>query len=182
MSTDQDIINECIKGSRAAQALLYNKYASKLLYLSWRYVKVKDDAEDVLQEAFIKIFKSLDKFKQDSSLETWMRRIVINTALNHQRSKLYMYPMIDISDIEESEEPTALEYMNANEIMELVNKLPDGCRIVFNLYAIEGYKHKEIAELLSINEGTSKSQLARAKKILKESIEELDAHRAYHKR
>lgn len=179
MSTSQDLISACKKGDRKAQHTLYKMYAGKLLSVAWRYMKVRQEAEDVLQESFIKIFGKLDTFKEESSLETWMRRIVVNTALNHQRSKLYMYPMFDITDIDDHHIPLALDHLAENEILDLVNDLPEGCRLIFNLYAIEGYKHKEIADMLSINEGTSKSQLARAKKLLQESIIALDRHRKY---
>lgn len=177
MTTNQDLITACINGDRKAQHSLYKYYASKLFSVAWRYMKKKEDAEDVLQEAFIKIFKNLEGFKADSSLETWMRRITINCALNHQRGKLYMFPMLDITDLNEYDEPLAFDNFQEEEIMSLVNELPEGSRIVFNLYCIEGYKHREIAEMLKINEGTSKSQLARAKKILMEAIEALSDKR-----
>jgi RNA polymerase sigma factor (sigma-70 family) len=177
MSTNQDLLKYCLEGDRKAQYQLYKHYAAKLLVVAWRYTKNKEDAEDVLQEAFVKIFRSLSKFKGESSLETWMRKIVVNTALNHQRGKLYMFPMVVVEDLNEGDQPLNFDQFSGEEIMQLVNQLPEGCRIVFNLYAIEGYKHKEIGELLKINEGTSKSQYARARKLLEDELGKLEGKR-----
>jgi RNA polymerase sigma-70 factor (ECF subfamily) len=111
----------------------------------------------------------------DSSLAFWIKRIVVNTALNHQRSKLYLYPMVDVNELTtQVQKSKALSNYSYNELIGLIQELPDGCRVIFNLYAIEGYKHHEIAEMLEISEGTSKSQYSRAKSLLKEKVTKLE--------
>ena len=153
------------------QQELYERFSSQMYAVALRYAKMQQEAEDILQEALIKVFQSLDSFRRDSSLAFWIKRIVINTALNHQRSKLYMYPMVDVTELKtwEGQEVTLSSFHHA-ELIEMVQTLPDGCRIIFNLYAIEGYKHHEIAKILSISEGTSKSQYSRAKSLLQEKV------------
>lgn len=145
-----------------------------------RYTKMQQEAEDIIQEAFIKVFKNIKGFREDSSLGYWIKRIVINTALNHQRSKLYLYPMVDVTEMVEtpSSELTISDFSH-KELLAMIKELPSGCQVIFNLYAIEGYKHHEIADMLQISEGTSKSQYARAKSLLKERIleNELIAYR-----
>lgn len=153
---------------------LYQEHSSYLYGLCLRYTKNPLDAEDVLQEGFMKVYNALDKFKGDSNIKTWMQRIMINTAINHYRQKIKIdYKIIDKEDSEifTNDNESALDKMSEDELLEVINQLPDGYRIVFNLYTIEGYKHKEIAEMLGITEGTSKSQLAKAKKTIKQLIE-----------
>lgn len=153
------------------QKALYDRYCRKLMVCCLRYAKTTAEAEDVLQEGFIKIFEHIGNFRRESKLETWMTRIMINTALNSQRRKLYLLPMIDLADIQlpESEE-VSLSRFNLEELLTMVRSLPDGCRIVFNLFAIEGYSHKEISEMLGISEGTSKSQYNRARMLLQAKL------------
>ena len=139
--------------------------------VSIRYSKNREDAEDILQEAFIKVFKNIKDFKQQSTLGYWIKRIVVNTALNFQRGKLYLFPMVELDD--QSNIPVsdqALANCSLQELTKMIQSLPDGCQVIFNLYAIEGYKHSEIAKMLKISEGTSKSQYARAKNLLKQMI------------
>ena len=140
-----------------------------------RYSRSQQEAEDILQESFIKVFKNIKSFRRQSSLHYWVKTIVVNTALNHLRNKLYLFPMVDVETVEVNNEscPTLSQY-GVSEILELLAELPSGCRIIFNLYAIEGYKHHEIAEMLNIREGTSKSQYFRAKKLLQEKLNVLD--------
>ncbi len=153
------------------QELLYNKYSRSMYVVALRYAKMEQEAEDILQEAFIKVFQSIGKFRMDSTLPYWIKRIVVNTALNRQRSKLYMYPMVDITDLSDwGRDPDAISDFSYKELLQMIRELPDGCRIIFNLYAIEGFKHYEIAEMLDISEGTSKSQYARAKSLLKDKM------------
>jgi RNA polymerase sigma-70 factor (ECF subfamily) len=131
------------------------------------------EAEDILQESFIKIFGNLKKLREISNLAAWIKRIVINTALNYQRGKLYLYPMVDIGNINLSyDEPVALSHFRQDELLTMIQDLPLGCQVIFNLFAIEGYSHKEIAEKLNISEGTSKSQFSRARNLLKQKLEE----------
>lgn len=171
--SDQELIDGCCKGDRKAQRELYNKYSSQMYAVAMRYSKMQQEAEDILQESFLKVFQNIENFRKDSSLPYWIKRIVVNTALNHQRSKLYLYPMVDISDLKnQSGNELILSSFSHKELMEMIRRLPTGCQVIFNLYAIEGYKHHEIAKMLEISEGTSKSQYARAKSLLKEWIAE----------
>lgn len=140
-----------------------------------RYIPARLEAEDVLQEAFIKVFEKIDTFRAEASLHSWIKRIVVNTALNHQRSKLYMYPMVDVEQLTHTaEQVSALASFAHEELLELIAELPNGCRVIFNLYAIEGYSHKEIGELLKVSEGTSKSQYARARQLLQKRLNEME--------
>ncbi|MEQ9423212.1 MAG: RNA polymerase sigma factor [Cyclobacteriaceae bacterium] len=153
------------------QQLLYERYSSKLLAVSMRYSKLQSEAEDIVQEAFVKIFKNIKNFRQESSLWFWMKRIVVNTALNFHRSKLYLFPMVDSDQLkEENKGDYSLSDYHYNELLEMVQELPDGCQVIFNLFAIEGYKHYEIAEMLGVSEGTSKSQYSRARQLLQQKL------------
>lgn len=173
MIQDIELINKCIKGELKAQRELYNRYAAKLMPVAMRYGKSQEDAEDILQDAFVKIFKSLDSFRQEAQFLTWLKRIVINTSINHNRKKLYEQPMLDIEKTPlHVEKELIISNLHFTEIMAMLQKLPIGCRTVFNLFAIEGYKHKEIAKELEISEGTSKSQYARARALLKAMLNE----------
>ena len=174
MQDDKELVSRCCKGERTAQKQLYEHFAARMLAVCTRYSKNQDDAEDILQEAFVKVFNSIEKFRHDSTLGFWIKRIVINTALNYHRKQVYLYPHVDIDDRHDlGNEDLAIENYHFNDLMGLLQSLPKGCRLVFNLHAIEGYKHKEIAEMLDISEGTSKSQYARAKVLLKDMISEL---------
>ncbi len=168
-----DIINGCIKGDRRMQKALYDLFSKKLLVVCLRYSKLQQEAEDILQEAFVKIYASIKDFRQDSSLWFWMKRIVINTALNYHRSKLFLYPMVDVELMKDDfHSDVSLSGFHFKELMEMIQELPDGCQVIFNLYAIEGYKHQEISKMLEISEGTSKSQYARARQLLINKIQE----------
>lgn len=168
MQTEKDLLEDCIKENRAGQKALYDRYCRKMMVVCQRYAKSTQEAEDILQEGFIKVFINIKSFRGDARLDTWMTRIMINTALNSQRQKLYLIPMVDVESIDiREEEQVSLSGFHLNELITIVQSLPDGCRLVFNLFAIEGYSHKEIGEMLGISEGTSKSQLNRAKSLLK---------------
>ncbi|GAB4131420.1 MAG: RNA polymerase sigma factor [Raineya sp.] len=145
-----------------------------MLVVALRYTSGRLEAEDVLQESFIKVFKNIHSFRQDCSLETWIKRIVINTALKQNRSKLYLFPALDVQDLSEDyqESTEFLSQLHYEDLLAMVQKLAPRYRVIFNLYAIEGYQHNEIAEMLGISEGTSKSQYSRAKQVLKEMIEQ----------
>lgn len=171
MNDENSLIEGCIDGNRKAQRKLYERYADRLFAVSMRYCRSDQEAEDALQEAFIKIFNKISSFRGDSSLYYWMKRVVVHTALNHQRSKLYMYPMVDVTNVPMSmDEKLSLASFRLEELMTMIRKLPQGCSVIFNLYAIEGYTHKEIAGTLGISEGTSKSQYSRARSLLQEMI------------
>lgn len=168
MLSEQELIKGCVKGDRAAQKALYERYCRKMMVVCQRYAKSTQEAEDALQEGFLKVFASLKSFRGDARLDTWITRIMINTALNAQRQKLYLLPMVDITEVHLPEdEEISLAAFNLSELIAMIQSLPDGCRLVFNLFAIEGYNHKEIAGMLGISEGTSKSQYSRAKSLLK---------------
>lgn len=166
---EKTIIDGCRKNQRKAQEYLYNQYSGKFYMLAMRYCKSQLEAEDIIQESFIKIFDKINGFKGKSKLETWMTRIVINTALNSQRSKLYMFPMADINEVD-LEEEISLGGFELQELLKMIQSLPSGCQAIFNLFAIEGFNHSEIADMMEISESTSKSQYSRAKKLLKEMI------------
>ena len=166
---EEELIEGCCQNNRKAQEYLYNRYSGKLYVIALRYTKSQSEAEDVIQDSFIKIFDKIREFKRKSKLETWLTRIVINTALNSQRSKLYMFPMADVNEIN-LEDEISLARFEWQDLLKMIQSLPSGCQAIFNLFAIEGYNHNEIAEMLSISEGTSKSQYSRAKILLKELI------------
>jgi len=175
-----ELIEACIKGDRLAQKNLYDIFSKKMYVVCLRYTKSQQEAEDVLQESFIKVFKSLSGYRGDSRLDYWIKRIVINTALNSQRKKLYMYPMVDIDDVQNTVEYSkAIAGYQLEELLKMIRELPTGCQTVFNLFAIEGYSHKEIAEMLEVSEGTSKSQFSRARKLLQEKIAEEEKFERY---
>lgn len=174
MLSENELIDGCRKGDRAFQKAMYERYCRKMLVVCLRYSKTTAEAEDILQEGFVKVFNALKDFRQESKLETWITRIMVNTALNAQRRKLYLYPMVDVQEIDVPDTELSVSGIHFNQLLEMIQTLPHGCQIVFNLFAIEGFSHKEIAEKLGISEGTSKSQFARAKslmqaKLLKES-------------
>jgi RNA polymerase sigma factor (sigma-70 family) len=170
MVHEDDLIDGCRKGSRAMQKALYEMYCRKMLVICLRYSKTTAEAEDILQEGFVKVFHGLTNFRKESKLETWITRIMVNTALNVQRKKLYLFPMVDVHEIELPQEEVSIAGIHFNQLLEIIRSLPQGCQIVFNMFAIEGYSHKEIADMLGISEGTSKSQYARAKSILQEKL------------
>lgn len=172
MSISEDkLIRGCQKGKREYQQALYDKFCGGMYLVALRYCKMQQEAEDVLQESFIKVFKNIKNFRKDSSLAYWIKRIVVNTALNHQRSKLYLYPMVDVTELDHwSDREAIISELNYDDLLTLIQQLPTGCQVIFNLFAVEGYKHHEIATLLGISEGTSKSQYSRAKTLLAEKI------------
>jgi len=170
MSNEKALLEGCKKNNPEAQKRLYDLFAPKMMVVAMRYSKAQQEAEDILQEAFIKVFNQVKKFRGESSLYYWVKRVVVNTALNQQRSKLYLFPMVDVDQLDESDQAFELTGHNWKDLLNMIQQLPSGCQVIFNLYAIEGFSHKEIAEKLGISEGTSKSQYARAKALLKEKI------------
>jgi RNA polymerase sigma factor (sigma-70 family) len=179
--SDKELIQRCIADERQCQEALYRKYADKMYNVCLTYTKDEDEACDVLQDGFIKVFASLGSYTFNGSFEGWIRKIMVNTALSHYQKKKKETENLSLykTYIEPSVN-TILDIVNAEEIISLVNNLPEKAGLVLKLYAIEGYDHKEIAELMNISEGTSKSQLSRARFLLKEamvnlSLEEKDA-------
>lgn len=170
MLSENELIEGCRKGDRAVQKALYERYCRKMMVVCSRYSKSTLEAEDILQEAFVKVFQAIKDFRQEAKLETWITRIMVNTALNAQRKKLYLYPMVDVEEINLPTDEVSLSGVNFSQLLEMIQGLPQGCQIVFNLFAIEGFSHKEIAEMLGISEGTSKSQYARARSLLQSKL------------
>ena len=170
--SESDLIKGCIEGDAQMQRLLYDQFSQKMYGVCLRYAENTEDANDVMQEGFIKVYKSLSKFRAEGSFEGWIRRIFINTSIEHYRKKVKLYNVTEVQEntIEDSE-LDALDSLATKDILNIVNKLSPGYKQVFNMHVVEGYSHKEIADLLGITEGTSKSQLARAKGVLKKMIE-----------
>ena len=163
--TDESIIKGCLKQKGRAQKALWEKYKSVLFGICLRYTKTNTDAEEVLQEGFIKIFNSLVKYEGKGSFEGWMKRVMVYTAIDlHRKKKPEYLSKNEEEEITEITEDYIEESMDADTIMEIMHQLPDGYKVVLNLYAVEGFTHKEIAQELNISIGTSKSQLAKARK------------------
>lgn len=169
---EKQLIEQCLKNDRSAQKALYQTYAPKMYAVCMRYASKRIEADDILQEAFIKVFKYLPTFKFQGSFEGWIRKIVVNTALDH--IKRYAEPFDDIDEnLSESvviEPDVVISGLNVQELYALIQQLPEGKRIIFNLYVFEGYSHKEIAEMLGISVMTSKGQFSKAKKILQDKL------------
>lgn len=170
--TDNDLIEGCINGNRQMQYQLYERFAPKMYGVCLRYAGNAAEAEDILQEGFIKVFNKIGSFRSEGSFEGWVRRIFVNTAIEHFRKKTYQQPITDYEENTiEGKYENVLDSMAEKDIIALVQQLSPGYRTVFNLYVIEGYTHKQIAEILGISEGTSKSQLSRAKLILQDMVQ-----------
>lgn len=177
---DKTLIAECVKGNAKAQKALFDKYASKMLAVCMRYFSNQMEAEDVLQDGFVKVFNNLDKYDDRGVFEGWMRRIFVNTALDELRRRKMQFSEEDIGDISYKIEPASKrtdDNILAEDLMKLVRAMPEGYRIIFNLFAIEGYSHKEIAQQLNIEESTSKSQYFRARAFLRQRLEKLNFER-----
>lgn len=182
MISDKKIVEGCIAGKRKAFNMLYKKYSAVMLAVCLRYCKSYEEAEDVLQEGFIKVFNNIGKFRMDGSFEGWIRRIMVNTAINNYHANLKYYYQENVDEMEESKDLGTIRNEDVKyngrlpkeKLMSLIQSLPDGYRMVFNMFAIEGYSHKEIADILEISVNTSKSQLSKARRTLKKQIKELE--------
>jgi RNA polymerase sigma factor (sigma-70 family) len=169
----KNIIKGCLAGNRRDQELLYRRHAARLYAVSLQYSGNDDEARDILQEGFIKIFENLIHYKHEGSFEGWMHRIVVNTALEKFRSRHNLYRVDDIDLIQEPDAaPETEDYtgLEAVDLLDIIRELPPKYRMVFNLFAIEGYSHKEISLMVNISEGTSKSNLSRARVILQKKV------------
>lgn len=169
--TETEIIQGCARGERKFQQILYNKFSAKMFGVCLRYSNEYNSAQDLLQEGFIKVFKNIEKFRGEGSFEGWVRRIFVNTAIEHFRKQVNMYAIHD-SEVQYYEDYShnAFEQLKMDDILKMIQKLSYGYRTVFNLYVIEGFSHKEIGDMMNISEGTSKSQLARARYLLQKMI------------
>jgi len=170
--TEQELIVACKNQDRRAQKLLFDRYSPKMFGVCKRYIKNREDAEDVLVEGLFRALTKIDMFKSQGSFEGWIRRIIVNQALMFLRKKNNFKMTVEVSNIEIKSQINAEDELVAQDILNLLEKLPTGYRTVFNLYVLEGYKHREIAELLGISINTSKSQLILAKKRMQSLIKE----------
>lgn len=177
--TEKQLIKRCSQYDRTAQQKLYEMYAPKMLGICRRYVTDGEVARDLMHDGFITVFSKIGDFRGEGSFEGWMRRIFVNTALGYIRKQKNWQTTISVDEVGgqlEADTISALEKMEARELMRCIDALPDGYRVVLNLFAIEGYSHKEIAEMLAINEGTSRSQYARAKLYLQKLLKKQEGY------
>jgi len=180
--TEQEIIAGCIGGERKFQELLYHTYSSKMFSVCLRYANEYAGAEDLLQDGFVKVFNNIQKFRSEGSFEGWIRRIFVNNSIEYFRKKANMYVVQETEALTyEYYDDNAVQKLMKEDLMKIIQSLSVGYRTIFNLYAIEGYSHKEIAEMLNITEGTSKSQLARARYLLQKKIAEAMPNMGYNK-
>lgn len=164
-----ELVEGCIRDDPRAQQTLYERFSPLMFAVCLRYIKEIAEAEDVLLKAFMKVFSSIRKFRGEGSLEGWIRRIVVNESLMYLRQNKTLYLTVDVESAK-SASTVASDHLEAADLLSIVQQLPVGYRTVFNLYAIEGYAHAEIAGMLGISEGTSKSQLSRAKMMLRNML------------
>jgi RNA polymerase sigma factor (sigma-70 family) len=173
--SENDLVRKCKKGDETAQALLFNRYAAAMLGVCLRYARNKEEARDWLHDGFVKIFTHIASFKTESSLKTWMTSIFINTALSHLGKAIEQHRHIQIEEVDladhvsemnENELDNILYSLSQEEVLATVQELPEKYRLILNLYCVDGFTHRAIADKLGISEGTSKSQLSRARKLL----------------
>ncbi len=174
--TEEELIAGVKRGDRKAQQFMYEKYSSKMFGVCKRYMKSLEDAEDVLVEGLFKVMTNLDRYHGTGSFEGWIRRILVNECLMKLRKKHNFRLTVEISNIDVKTKVSVVDELAAEDIMNLMEMLPTGYRTVFNLYVVEGYKHREIAEMLGISINTSKSQLLLARKRLQSMIQGLEGH------
>lgn len=163
--SDEELVLRCCRNDPQAQEELFKRFSAKMLGVCMRYASSREEAEDALQEGFIKVFRKIESFRSQGSLEGWVKRIMINTSLDHFRKNKELRFNMDIEshDFAGSVAPTITGTLGVRDLMKIISAMPPGFRAVFNLYAIEGYAHKEIGEMLGITESTSKSQYSRAR-------------------
>jgi len=172
--TEEELLDNCLAGQQTAQKQLYERYSARMMAVCLRYAQTTFEAEDVLQEGFVTVFRTLGSFRRECPLEFWIRRIMVNAALRQHRRNA---PLVAVSDGDYPETLASEEFTFSNyayaELLAVVQELAPRYRLVFNLYAIEGYTHKEIGEMLEISEGTSKSQYSRARVVLQNKLARL---------
>lgn len=165
----------CREGKSSSQRAMYEQFAPKMLAVCHRYARRSGDAEDMLQDAFVKVFQNVHRYDDRGSLEGWIRRIVVNTAIDHLRKHKYQLQEAEVNDAihHEANVEDALDQLELEFLYEVIQSLPDGYRMIFNLYAIEGFSHAEIGEKLEIKESTSRSQYTRARGLLRKRIQQV---------
>lgn len=176
MHSEKKIIEKCLKKDAKAQESFYRLFAPTMYGVCLRFAKNKMEAEDILQEGFIKVFTFLKKYRNEGSLEGWIRKTMVNTAINYYKKNIRFAKEADIDkyEVKQNVNENVIDRLAANELLKVINTLPDSYRLIFNLAAIEGFTHKEIGEMFDIPENTSKSQLKRARNILQQKIKELE--------
>ena len=172
--TEEQFVQACISGHADAYKKFYDLFAQRMMGVCLRYTTNADETQDILQDGFIKVFNKINTFKFIGSFEGWIRRIMVHTAI---RNKYITYRSHEVNNLETISQPSTEEKITSklsyNDLMKLVNELPHGYKLVFNLFAIEGYSHKEIAEMLEIQEATSRSQFLRARQFLREKLDKI---------
>ncbi|MEZ5073035.1 MAG: RNA polymerase sigma factor [Bacteroidales bacterium] len=176
MESEKDILQGCIRGRAMAQRMLFERYAPMMLSICRRYAQSLEEAEDILQEGFVKVYLNIKEFKGDGPMLAWIRRIMINTAITHyhkHRKHRYHEDLEEVREMRFEHVSWGEAEFTREELQGVMERMPEGYRMVFNLYAVEGYKHREIAEILKIDENTSKSQYSRARQWLQVRLEKL---------
>ncbi len=172
--TEKELLKACLSGDRSAQRDIFYLYSGKMMAVCQRFAKNRHEAEDVLQDAFVKVFTHMHEFANAGSFEGWVRRIVINTAIKNNLKNHTIFQELDPEHVKEDMvPPEVFSSLSEEELIRLITSIPDGYRTVFNLYVIEGFTHKEIAEMFHIEEATSRSQLAKARRLLQEKVTQL---------
>ena len=177
MYSEEELIDRCLQNNSRAQESFYRRFAPKMYGVCLRFAKNKMEADDILQEGFIKVYINLNTFRNEGSLEGWIRRTIVNTAINYYKKNAKYLKDIEIekAEIMLNMNEGALDKISVKELLSLIRKLPSGYRMVFNLNVMEGYTHKEISQLLDISENTSKSQLSRARQTLQRKLKEISS-------
>jgi RNA polymerase sigma factor (sigma-70 family) len=172
LRSDEELIQGCLKDNAACQLELYNRYCNKLYAVCLRYARNKSDAPDILQDGFIKVFAHLSQYKGNGSFEGWMRRIMVNTALRVYQKQRYLFEQNGYEVMpEQAVDATVIDALSAEELMQRIDQLPNGYRLVLNMVAIDGLSHQEVAQALNITESTSRSQLTKARQFLTRQID-----------
>ena len=176
MISEKVLIEGCIREELSVQKALYEHFSGRMLVVCLRYAKDRMDAEEILQEGFLKVFENIGRFRRECPLEGWVRRIMVNTALKHYRKKSHLYPVVDIEEAEHITDNDMIEdkKYDMETLLKIIHELAPRYKMVFNLFAVEGLSHKEISAMLKIPENTSKSHYARAKTMLLNKIKETD--------
>jgi len=170
-STENELLTLCKEGDRHACKQLFDMYSGKMMALCYRFARDRNEAQDILQEGFVRVFTKLHLFSGSGSFESWMKRVIINTALKYREKNIVKYNHSEIDNLHVFDTgPSIIEELSKEEILKKIQELPDGYRTVFNLYVIEGYSHKDIGHLLNIGESTSRSQLVKARNLLQQKL------------
>jgi len=175
MLKEKQLINDCVKGNLKAQKALYERFSGKMFVICKRYARDEQEAKEIMLDAFLKVFDNLSNFRQECPLEAWIHRIMVNTAIKYYKKRNKLHPVVEVEEITEKfVESDIMPQFGYEELLGMIKQLPDRYSSVFNLYVLDGYSHQEISEMLNIPEGTSKSNLSRARVMLQEMIRRKD--------